>query len=258
MMNSHSSNQGFTLLSILIATVIGIFVMGVAGKIYVDTSNTFRARSSLSAVAENGRFALQDLRRTLIMVGRNIRAGEDEVGTTRPFAPIGATGTVDGGATDSDTVAIRYRTGPSCAGNLNIPATSPPATIRFLVADDELQCQRDNEPPRPVVSGVKLMKVLYGVDDTADGSADRYLTAAVVDSLPAPAGRTHPWVNVVALRIGLVTTSEQDDLPVALAGSAGQLDVLGMSYSPPDDKQFYKVATTTISLRNLNTIMQRQ
>lgn len=258
MIKTDANNKGFTLLSILIATVIGIFVVGVAGKIYVDTSNTFRARSSLSAVAENARFALQDLRRTLIMAGRNIRAGEDELAATRPFAPMGSTGTVDGGADGSDIVAVRYRSGPSCAGNLDIPLTSAPATIRFLVADDELQCQKDNDPPRPVVSGIKLMKVLYGVDDSGDGSADRYLTASVVDNLPPPAGRAHPWVNVVALRIGLVSTSEEPDLPSTMRGTTGQLDVLGMSYDPPDDKQFYKVATTTVSMRNLNNIMQRQ
>jgi len=258
MITLRAYNRGFSLLSILIATAIGIFIMGVAGKIYVDTSTTFRARSSLSAVAENGRFALQDLRRTLIMVGRNIGANEDEVGSARPFAPVSAEGTVDGGGSGSDIVAIRYRTGPSCAGNLDIPSTDPPATIRYLVTDDELQCQIDDEPPITVVSGIRLMKVLYGVDDTADGSADRYLTADVVDNLPPPAGRTHPWVNVVALRIGLVTTSEETDVPGTLRGSTGTLDVLGMPYTPADDSKFYKVATATISLRNLNTIMQRQ
>lgn len=283
----NRNQKGFSLLSLLIATVIGIFIMGAAGKVYVDSKMTFNARSALSATMENGRFAIDDMRRTLVMAGRGIAAGEDELDSRRGLAQLDdtkdGTGIYDAGADDdSDIIAVRYRMGPSCGGYIDISTNdpdsgrkvadvgSPPATVRFLVNDeDELICEVDDDGDgtfdfqQPLVSGIKQMRVLYGLDDnTADGYANRYLTASMVDDEtvnPAPTGRTENWVRVVSLRIGLIASSDTDEIPASLQPEDFQkLDLLGMEYTAPDKEHFFRTFSTTISLRNLNATVQRQ
>lgn len=276
-------NRGFSLLSLMIASVIGIFIISAAGKVYVDSKQTFNARTAMSAATENGRFAIDDLRRTLVMTGRGIAAGEDENDTDRPLAHIDAdVGIYDAGgdADGSDIIAVRYRMGPSCAGYIDISTVndvgrtvpdieSPAATVRFLVEDDNLVCQADTDGDgdfefnQPLVSGIKQMRVLYGIDDnSADGYANRYLTASMVDDTtvnPPPPGRTENWVRVVSLRIGLIASSDTFEIPSDLQPQSPQtLDLLGMEYTAPDKDHFYRSFSTTISLRNLNATVQRQ
>lgn len=280
----RNKNKGFSLLSLLIAMVIGIFIIGVALKVYVDSKQAFNARGAVAAATENGRFALDDMRRTLVMAGRGIAAGEDEIDNKRGLAPISDEGIVDAGtdADASDAVAVRYRIGPSCAGYVDISTIDPdserkvadissmPATLRFRVnGNDELVCERDMdgdgtyEFSQAIVSGIKQMRVLYGIDDnTADGYANRYLTANMVedeDINPPPPGRTENWVRVVSLRIGLIASSGDTELPESMRPESPQeLDLLGMTYTAPDTSHIYRAYTTTISLRNMNATVQRQ
>jgi len=300
MMQPYNNQKGFSLISLLIATVIGIFIMGAAGKVYVDSKMTFNARSALSATMENGRFAIDDMRRTLVMAGRGIVAGEDERDSRRALAPIDTTsgysntGIHDAGtdASGSDIISVRYRIGPSCGGDIDISKSDPdsgrkvpdvsklPATVRLWVdntdkngdgnPDDELVCEIFNIDgagtkfgPQPLVSGIKQMRVLYGLDDnTADGYANRYLTASQVEDAtvnPPPPGRTENWVRVVSLRIGLIASSDTAEIPASLQpDDAQELDLLGMDYTAPDKEHFFRTFSTTLSLRNLNATVQRQ
>lgn len=238
-MRAARFSKGFSLLSLMIATVIGMFIMGAAGKVYVDSKSTFNVRTAVSAATENGRFALSDMRRTLVMAGRGIPASQ------KAFPSV-ETGGIEDGGSDSDIVGVKYAFGSSCGGDI-----SAITTIRFKVEDNTLTCEKGGTD-FPLVSGVHLMRVLYGVNDTVDGFANRYLTASVVES-------ENKWGNVVSLRIGLVVSSDNDELPASMRGSTEQtLDVLGQSYTVPDADHIYQVVSTTLSFRNLNTVVQRQ
>ncbi|MCP4242803.1 MAG: hypothetical protein GY772_19795, partial [bacterium] len=157
------------------------------------------------------------------------------------------TGIVDVDSDGSSIIAIRYAEGPSCGGT--ITATS---TVRFFVnANSELVCEV-NGSAQPIVSGIVQMRALYGVDDDADGLANRYLTATTVQT----EGR---WPNVVAIRVGLIAGSGEFELPGSYrSASAGSFNLLGMAVTAPDATHFFKSLTTTISLRNLNTVVERQ
>ena len=285
MQSGNKYNRGVTLLSLLVATAIGIFIIGAAGKVYVDSKMSFNARSAVSAATENGRFALDDMRRSLVMAGRGILAGEDDIASKRSIAPIDKDkGIYDAGSStsESDIIAVRYRIGPSCGGYIDITTTDPdsgrliadagrpPATVRFRVNDkDELVCEVDDngdgafEFSQALVSGIKQMRVLYGLDDdNADGYANRYLTASKTDDTtvnPPPAPGRSNWTRVVSLRIGLIANSDTFELPGSLQPKdAQELNLLGMTYTAPDKNHFYQAFSTTISLRNLNASVQRQ
>ena len=261
-----TKSRGFSLLSLMIAMVIGLFIIAAAGEVYLKSKSSFNARAAVSAVSENGRFAIQDLRRTLAMAGMNVTASEEFSDTLRSIAPLNSVNGTVQGTTDeaSDIVAIRYRRGPTCYGTgssdsyINLPLSSAPATIRFSVVNDQLMCEKVGSDARALVSGIKLMKVLYGVDDTDDGYANRYLTANQIElETIAPDSK---WRDIVSIRVGLVVDSAEQSQPLDMRSKTAQtLSLLGMDYDVlANDEKLYKVFTTTVQLRNLNAIMQKQ
>lgn len=253
-------NKGFSLVSLMVATSIGVFIMGAAGTVYVNSKSSFDMRSVVSSTTENGRFALEDMRRTLVMAGRGIRAQDDDPALyktadngLRTFPAVGTDGIVDEDGNGNSVVAVRYRGAAaaplvSCSG-----LVTDTATVRFMVNDNkELVCEVDGVS-QPLVSGIERMNALYGVDDDADGYANRYLTAGQVEAETR-------WVNVVGVRVGLVARSDDDLLipPSSRPEQAQTLDVLGADFTAPDTTHLYRSNSVTISFRNLNTTVQRQ
>jgi type IV pilus assembly protein PilW len=276
MMRSANHTQGgFSIISLLIASAIGLFLVSGAGKIYLDSKNAFNARSAIASATEGSRFAIQDLRRYLVMAGRGIVEADDSTqiyllpdNNLRSFPAVDSdntvastsTGIIDEDNNDSSAVAVRYKIGPPPCGNGDTPLTEDDDethTVRFYRSSaGELVCQDilttasglDVIYERAMVAGVFRMRALYGVDTDADGIANQFITATEVSD----AGR---WKNVVSIRIGLVISSDTNELPYAyVPSSADQMDVLGMEVTAPDTSHAYKAASTTIAFRNLNTV----
>jgi type IV pilus assembly protein PilW len=180
--------KGISLLSLMIASAIGIFLTGAALKVYIDSKNTFTTRGVVAEVVENQRFAMDDMRRILVMAGRGIRATEDALADTRlhTFPPVendlgaasanGAEST-HAGETDngkivaSDIVAVRYRTGPSCGAYQNVPLEGKlqkrtngtiyrddkscrPTTVRFKIDNNKLVCEMNHYYTRNDATGL--------------------------------------------------------------------------------------------------------
>jgi type IV pilus assembly protein PilW len=276
----HTSKRyqtGFSIISSMIASAIGIFIIGGAVNVYVESKNTFNARSAIASATENYRFAFQDMRRTLVMAGRGISPSKDgkaaytkktDNGTifdngSRTFPAVGASGIVSGTTVsdslwtpnpeDSSIVAVRYASGPAPCGLKDNELADGTVTVRFLVnAKGELICEASqnakNTVTQPIASGVAQMRVLYGLDLNTNSVAERYLTAEKIAD--------EEWPSVVSIRIGLVVKSGDGiELPNSLRPSKAEtFDLLGDKYTAPDTKHVYKSASTTISLRNLHHV----
>jgi type IV pilus assembly protein PilW len=290
MQQSLYKQRGLSLISLFIAMAIGIFLVGGVVKIYANSKSSFNTRNAVADVAEIQRFAIDDMRRILVMAGRNITGTEDQSTTTATFPPlgVGAGRIVDGGVGGSDTIAIRYRRGPSCGAYLNIPTTQPAAMVRFFVdGNNQLICELTNAGGvavnTVVATNVFYLKALYGIDtDVAnpDGYADTYETAAQVNARAAPPGSSSPWSRVVSIRVGILAGSVAT-LPRDARVTAAELslpgdppgtppNVLGiptpagwpLGWPPEVDgspliSRIYKVASTTVALRNLNPTIAR-
>lgn len=271
---TKTKQQGITLVSLMVATVIGIFLVGGVLTIYINSKTSFNVRNVVSEAAESQRFALDDMRRIVVMVGRSIVLAEESNPSYSSFPPVttntvaatasGAEFIYDGGTADSDIIAVRYRRGPSCVAYQNVADTIRPSMVRFLVVNDDLVCELTTytggttTTRQTMVSGIQRMKALYGVDDTNDGYANRYLTAPQVQLLPIPSGSTTPWARVVAIRIGLIVSSETELPPKARRQSAETLSLLGMSFTEPDTSHLYRVAVATVQMRNFNPLIRKQ
>ncbi|MEW8028707.1 MAG: PilW family protein, partial [Candidatus Thiodiazotropha sp.] len=244
---------GFSIISLMIASSIGIFLIGGAGKIYLDSKNAFNARSAIATASEGARFAVQDFRRYLVMAGRGVREQNDNAdvynavddNNLRTFPAVDpdntvaatSTGIIDIDSNNSSAVAVRYTEGPSPCGQDGTINTTH--TVRFYRNDQfELVCQdietvggvldTANAFEREMVSGVITMRALYGVDTDADGVANQYLTATEVTN-------ANRWVNVVTIRIGLVTSSDTEELPYTYRpATEDELRVLGMEMPAPN------------------------
>jgi type IV pilus assembly protein PilW len=275
MYTARQYQAGFSIISLMIASTIGIFIIGAAGKVYVDSKNTFNARSAIAAATENYRFAFQDMRRVLVMAGRGVSESDDGGDSyqntdngLRTFPAISKTygivsGTTGDGSSwspepeDSSIIAIRYASGPAPCGLADAEFTST-LTVRFLVNDEgNLICQvyrgEDKLVDQSLVSGIAQMRALYGVDtDTVDpdGVANQFFTADQVDKVKAR------WPAVVSIRIGLVVQSgDSIELPGAYRPDDPEtFNLLGATFTAPDTKHVYKSASTTISLRNLHHV----
>jgi Tfp pilus assembly protein PilW len=254
--------SGFSIVSLMIASAIGMFLIGGSLKVYIDSKNSFNARSAIAAATENLRFSIQDLRRTLIMAGRGIAQSDDDINAynntdngRRTFPGPGVN--IDADANGNSVIAIRYADGPTPCGQSG-QISGVTTTVSFYVNNnDELVCN-DGASAIPLVSNIKRMQALYGVDGTdEDTTADRYVTAGTMTA--------SDWNNVVAIRIGLVSNSGvENPLPKTFEASASltsnTIKVLGMDYViPPNDHNlFHKRASTTIALRNRTGTVQRQ
>jgi type IV pilus assembly protein PilW len=68
MKNDHSQS-GISLIEIMIALLIGAFLLGGVLQIFIGGKQTYRMQESLSRLQENGRFALDFIGRDVRMAG---------------------------------------------------------------------------------------------------------------------------------------------------------------------------------------------
>ena len=68
---SNSRQRGLTLVELLIALTIGLFVVGAVGVLYVNTRNGFSYANEVARIQETGRFALETINRDIRMAGYN-------------------------------------------------------------------------------------------------------------------------------------------------------------------------------------------
>ncbi|MEW8315456.1 MAG: PilW family protein [Candidatus Thiodiazotropha endolucinida] len=273
------THSGFSLISLMIASAISLFLVGGIDKIYLDSKNAFNARAAISVATEKYRLVFQEMRRALIMAGRGIATSADSAAAyadgredtgMRTFPAVGrypdgiANGVTHSGdewnpaPEDSSIVAVRYAAGPAPCGLNDETVGDGTVTVRFLVdSEGDLNCQVYQNgaliQSQPIASDISQMRVLYGIDTDKepDGVANLYLTADHVES--------HNWMNVVSIRIGLVVSSGVGyELPRPYRPQTPEeLDLLGATFTTPDNNFIYKSASTTISLRNLHH-MDRQ
>lgn len=63
------SQKGLTLIEIMIAMLLGIFLIGGVVQIFLGSKQTYRMQENLSAIQENGRFAMDFMARDIRMAG---------------------------------------------------------------------------------------------------------------------------------------------------------------------------------------------
>ena len=234
-MNSIRTKQrGLSLISLLIALTIGVFLLAGLFDLWLQTRNTFQAQGSLAQLQESERMALTVMANTVQSAGYYPLA--ENYSATPPATPwntlnafpanaqfatagqyiVGTTG-----APASDTIIVRYMTDKTyfanefdCLGQTHAGDTL--VTNTYTSDGTNLTCQVTTStaggaavvaPAQAVVSGVTLISALYGIDPTGTGSVTEYLDGSAVTNT------NWPFVRSVSIQLTFKNP---------LSGQAGQ------------------------------------
>jgi type IV pilus assembly protein PilW len=270
---------GFTLLELLVAMSLGIFLM--AGLIQVLLSNreVFRVQENSSRMQEDGRFATVVLNNAVSLTGYRedaslTMASQFPSYTTLANPPAqtflaaevvnGTDNDVGGGDNikdGTDAIAIRYRSEGTVRDCLGIVVANGLMSVnRFYVDDDDtLNCRSDVYNPstgvavrtatQPLIDNVEDMQIRYGMstgDVFHDVAAECYLDASVAIGNGADCTSLN-FAQVVSARISLLLHSGDDDLTADNAAQTYSFEGVNVLAG---DNRLYRAVTTTIAMRN--------
>ncbi len=196
-MKNKADQSGMTLVEIMIALLIGVFLLGGILQIFVSGKQTNRMQENLSRLQENGRFAMDFLSKDIRMAGYR---------ACLPFAvPTPIAGTNDNGLNSSDIITIQ-RSNSACA--------VPPSSTVFLTTAFFLQVgasgqpglfkRDDADPAIELIEGIENMQILYGVRNSAASPVTFYYVAAGTAGLD--------MTKVISIRITLTARTLEGNL----------------------------------------------
>ena len=129
--------QGVTLVELMIALAIGLLVTIAMLKVYVESSRLYRFNEGLARVQENGRFALEFIRRDARVAGfwgcnSDAEPYNGISATSDAYIDVAAghiTGTSDDGLNSADSITFRSATGSGALVTVDMSGTDDNITV---------------------------------------------------------------------------------------------------------------------------------
>ncbi len=216
--------NGFSIIELMIALLIGLFLVGGLLTMVQDNRRVFGSQNQLSQLQDGERLALTMMTDVIQMAGyfpdptsNSAQTTMLANSTTTPAMVAGQalTGTSNAAA-PGDTIIVRYTTSGSdnilsCTGTSKTGAIFTYVNAFSVNNANQLICTREDGVAYPLVNGVTNLSVMYGVNTTGSGNnVDSYKTAAQVTA-------TSNWSNVISVQITLTFTN-----PLYVAAGQGQ------------------------------------
>jgi len=190
------NQRGFTLLEIMIAMSIGLFLLGALVTIVQSNKAVFLNQNQLVQLQDSERMAMTLMADVIQSAGYFPDPTTNSVGSTLITSGAFANGQAITGSSNAaapgDTIAVRYMTAPldgilNCSGVPN-PNAAGGANILYvnqfsINASSQLICQvttAAGSTTYTLVNGVTNLRVYYGVKTlaTPGNNADTYLLAS--------------------------------------------------------------------------------
>ncbi len=278
-MNKVTQQRGMTLVELLIAMGLGIFLMAGVIQVFLGSQQTFTTINAQSHMQENGRFAMDFMARILRHGGYTTEINIDEVmdpnlrketflaegNFAEGTAVAGLNNAVGEPGVKDQTDVVRVRIEGSaddlvadCQG-VDIDEDQW-AEISYFVSDDaEFQCQTvtaGGTTTATLVEGIDDLQIQYGVnvggvlDDfvfpAADDRPDEQLLTAN-KFVNADQMTVDDWENVVSIKVAMLASSAGAPLEHSVAQTYDVQDNATVSYQDGKARQIF---TQTINLRN--------
>ncbi|MGB1309882.1 MAG: PilW family protein [Leucothrix sp.] len=264
--------QGFSLVELMVAVVVGLFIIIGISSVYVGSKRSSITTTELSLLQANGRAVLEQLTAVIQHTGyKSTRSsldsdmfilgpvtnsqcsdGVDSVANTTLFSAI------ENDTARGDTIGIVYLgddlltmdcTGSEIPTNCRLSDTSPALTpaskiynyfkadvnadgMPVLTCAGSLRAEEDE-----IAEGVENLQINYGEDVDSDGMADRFVNSDDVSN----------WNSIVSVNVAVLVRSLR---PIAVSASVRSYQLLDNVVVTPNDKYLRAVFTTTIRLRN--------
>lgn len=231
-MTSHRSNAGFTLVEMMVALAVGSFLLAGLSSVMFSSKRTYDIQNGLAGVQENGRFVIDELGRTVRMLGF-----DDPSTAFSPAVPfIAATD-----APDTLTVSFEGNAGiPDCLGQPTAAGTHISNTYSLDVANN-LICSLSIDGGAAVVEtlipDVESLQFRFGEDTDADEVPNRYVDAS----------DTNNWNNVVTVQIAVLLRTRTE---VNQDTDINTYALLNAVVDPVDDRRLRRQFVKTVALRN--------
>ncbi len=262
--------RGLSMIELMLAMVLGIFLIGGISTVYISSKKTYKATNQLSQQDENARIAIKALREHIEHAGymtTGIRNFAHMVTSTPSSVNCsgGDSNIVNASSirlsknnlnSFGDSVAVAFRADSrllrDCSGG-GLPAACLSSSAASMVYNSFFVAQPNaSRPPalycggsrnyviQPLAEGVENIQFLYGEDnDGADNGwvVSQYVTANAVTD----------WSNIIAIKAALLVRSVDTVFDYA---ESKNYNLFGESITT-NDKYQRAVYTTTIYLRNI-------
>ncbi len=207
--------RGFTMIELMIALLIGLFLMGGLIGLVQSNKRAFTSQSQLAQLQDNERLALTMMNDVIQQAGyfpnpTLYTAAQSLAAVTVPVAGAYLAGQyitgIAGTAPTGDTVSVRYATATgdgilNCSGGSNTSGTNQSYANTFSVIASgnvsQLVCTDQSGTAYPLVNNVTNLTVTYGVNTSGSGNnVDTYMTTAQVIAAGA-------WNKVITAQVQL-------------------------------------------------------
>jgi type IV pilus assembly protein PilW len=198
----HRHHQrGLSLISLMIALLIGTFLLAGLFAVWFQTRTTFKTQNQLAQVQDNQRMALIILANEVQTAGyypvaanygtsppNPLYTQNNVFAVSTPFTIAGQAiwGTHSTSTPTNDTLEVRFLADPTqgntldCLGQPDTSRTLVTSTFQIDTTKNNLTCTTTNNGQTStgvIVTGVSGLEVVYGVSTTHDNSVSEYMTA---------------------------------------------------------------------------------
>jgi len=215
--SARRAQQGFTLIELSVAVLIGLFLLGGLLTLLQDMRRTFGAQTGLSQLQDNQRLAMTLITDVVQAAGYfpdpTTQTASSVFLGIAPFNTLGQSivGTSTG-APPGDTVSVQYLTVPNdgiinCRGRSNTGGANLLYVNRFSVVQDPLTTKWTLSctlagVTYPLVSDITNMEIWYGLrrnNASTSNNVDTFATAAQMIGAD--------WTKVICVKVRLTFTN---------------------------------------------------
>jgi type IV pilus assembly protein PilW len=216
----RATHQGFTLLELMIAMTIGLFLAGALVTVVQTNKKVFLNQNQLEQMQDGQRMAMTLMADIIQTAGYFPDPTTNKLSSTLVASGSFANSQAITGAA-GDSISVRYMTAPldnilNCSGLSNTTGGNIVYVNTFAVLAGQLVCTDQTNTQYPLVGGVTNLTVLYGVKTNlaaAGNNADTYLTTSQMTA--------STWQNVISVWIKLQFTN-----PLYTGAGQGQLQTI--------------------------------
>jgi|GEM_PF-5735354 type IV pilus assembly protein PilW len=249
--------QGLSLLEIFISLAISLLITLGMVQLFIHNKLAYQVDANLFILQENSHFISRHVKKIIQLSGYRSPPEAGAFAPRETLFPASAPAIEVGyqnQTNNSDSLTIRYQGSGDGQGtpdgtirdclNRPVDANQIATNIFSLNEQLQLQCQAINPSASPsdktdiLMDGLEKMQVVLGEDLTQDFSPNRYV-AANYSALELE--------RVTSLRIVFLLRTTKE---VKATARSTEFDLLGLSYTSPQDRYLRKPLVMTVQLPN--------